>query len=156
MKSQTDGAGFQSYLVCKLHIRLYNIFIFYSISFYSPIFLLFIHDCRFQFNFFFLQYIIVFIFLYCSFLTGKEPLGGDTVNNKPLLLFFFLVLNTVPCESTYIHQQPTKQTYNSHTIHPMHSTIDPPLEHLIGQMITTQLTCFPSAIERRSRYVTLP
>ena len=33
MKSQTDGAGFQSYLVCKLHIRLYNIFIFYSISF---------------------------------------------------------------------------------------------------------------------------
>ena len=56
--------------------------------------------------------------------------------------YFFLVLNTVPCESTYIHQQPTKQTYNSYTIHPMHSTIDPPLEHLIGQMITTTVNLF--------------
>ena len=35
---------------------------------------------------FFLEYIIVFYFLYCSVITGEESLGGYTVN--PLVTMF--------------------------------------------------------------------
>ena len=69
---------------CITITNLYYIFIFYTISFYSPILLLFIL----QISLFFVVY-FSFSFFILQFLTGEESLGGYTVN-KPLLLSLLL------------------------------------------------------------------
>ena len=58
----------------------YNIFIFYTKSFYSSIFLLFILQISIQFLLFVVYYSFSFFIL--QFLTGEEPLGGYTVNSS--------------------------------------------------------------------------
>ena len=64
---------------CITITNLYYIFIFYTISFYSPILLLLFFVLYQSFSFFILQ-----------FLTGEESLGGYTVNETLLLLLLLL------------------------------------------------------------------
>ena len=70
---------------CITITNLYYIFIFYTISFYSPI-AFYIVD----FNFFFVVY-YSFSFFILQFVTGQEPLGVYTVN-KPFLNIIMIMI----------------------------------------------------------------
>ena len=76
--------------VCITITNLYNIFIFSTTSFYSPIFFAFQISIQ---CFFFVVY-YSFSFFILQFLLGEEPLGGYTVNKPLLLLLLLLLLHT--------------------------------------------------------------
>ena len=81
---------------CITITNLYNIFIFYTISFYSPIFLLFMLQISIQFFFLFFCSILQFFIL--QFLTSEDPLGIYTVNKPLLLLLLLLLIIILPFE----------------------------------------------------------